>query len=57
LNPPGAEICVGLYVCPPPVGAPIGADVSQVTSLTTITSPLAGVNDGVVSVELSWPGE
>jgi hypothetical protein len=47
-NPPGATSIRVVKVCPPPEGAPGALPVSQVCALTTITSPLAGVNDAEV---------
>jgi hypothetical protein len=48
-KPPGATMIRLVYVWDPPVGAPIAVPVSQVASLTMITSPLDGVKLGVVS--------
>src|SRR5512143_814570 len=58
-KPPGAAICTGWNVWPPPDGVLIDVPVSQVVAFTTITSPLAGdtVAADEVSVEVSAPGE
>jgi hypothetical protein len=57
LKPPGAAVPTSVYVWVPPVGAFIPSVVDQVVSLTTMISPLDGVNEVVVSVVWSADAE
>lgn len=57
LNPDVGPVTRVVYVCPPPETVPMPLLASHVASLTTMTSPLDGVKDGVTRLVVSTPAE